>query len=105
MFKSLLFVNSAAVGSQVGTTEMDKMGGLSYKMPVNATSVIGFLSASGIPPLAGFWSKLIIIIPLWNAGWTFYVVLAVMAIVITLAYLLTMQRQVFFGKLKDGLKI
>ena len=49
MFKSLLFVNSAAVGSQVGTTEMDKMGGLSYKMPVTAaTSVIGFLSASGI---------------------------------------------------------
>ena len=27
-----------------------------------------------------------------------------MASVITLAYLLTMQRQVFFGKLKDGLE-
>ena len=105
MFKSLLFVNSAAVGSQLGTTDMDRMGGLSYKMPVTAaTSVVGFLSASGIPPLAGFWSKLIIIIALWNAGLRVYAILAVLASVITLAYLLTMQRQVFFGKLKEGLE-
>ena len=105
MFKSLLFVNSAAVGSQLGTTDMDRMGGLSYKMPVTAaTSVVGFLSASGIPPLAGFWSKLIIVIALWNAGWRAYAILAVLASVITLAYFLTMQRKVFFGKLKEGLE-
>ena len=74
-------------------------------MPVTAaTSVVGFLSASGIPPLAGFWSKLIIVIALWNAGWRAYAILAVLASVITLAYFLTMQRKVFFGKLKEGLE-
>ncbi|MFA6281372.1 MAG: proton-conducting transporter membrane subunit, partial [Candidatus Omnitrophota bacterium] len=59
IFKSLLFVNSAALEKEVGTTDMVHMGGLSKNMPITATtSVIGMLSAAGIPPLAGFWSKL-----------------------------------------------
>ena len=104
IFKSLLFVNSASVESRLGTTKMDKMGGLSYKMPVTgATSVIGILSAAGIPPLAGFWSKLIIIIALWKAGHFAYASIAIFASLITLAYLLSMQRKVFFGKFNEGL--
>jgi multicomponent Na+:H+ antiporter subunit D len=100
IFKSLLFVNSAAVETRLGTTDMDKMGGLSSKMPITgATSVIGLLSAAGIPPLSGFWSKLMIIIALWQSGSHAYSVIAIMAGVITLAYLLVMQRRAFFGKL------
>ena len=53
IFKSLLFVNSAAVEKQSGTTNMNKLGGLGTKMPVtNATSMIAFLSTAGVPPLA-----------------------------------------------------
>lgn len=100
IFKSLLFVNSAAVETRLGTTDMDKMGGLSSKMPITgATSVIGMLSAAGIPPLSGFWSKLMIIIALWQSGNHVYSFIAIMAGVITLAYLLVMQRKAFFGKL------
>lgn len=100
IFKSLLFVNSAAVEKSTGTVDMDRMGGFSEKMPVTgATSLVGFLSTSGIPPFAGFWSKLIIIIALWMSGHRAYAVIAVLASVLTLAYLLTMQRKVFFGKL------
>lgn len=99
VFKSLLFVNSAAVEKVTGTVDMDQMGGLSEKMPVTgATSLIGFLSTSGIPPFAGFWSKLMIIIALWMGGYHIYALIAVLASVLTLAYLLTMQRKVFFGK-------
>ncbi len=98
IFKSLLFVNSAAVESQSGTTDMSKLGGLGAKMPVtNATSLIAFLSTAGVPPLAGFWSKLIIIIALWQNGLHTYAVIAIVASVLTLAYLLIMQRRVFFG--------
>ncbi|MDP3791738.1 MAG: proton-conducting transporter membrane subunit [Candidatus Omnitrophota bacterium] len=100
IFKSLLFVNSAAVEKKTGLVDMDTMGGLSEKMPVTgATSLVGFLSTSGIPPFAGFWSKLMIIIALWFSGHYAYAVIAIMASVLTLAYLLTMQRKVFFGKL------
>lgn len=103
VFKSLLFVNSAAVEQQSGTRNMDKLGGISGKMPVTGfTSVIAFLSTAGIPPLAGFWSKLIIIIAVWKAGHSHYAALAILASLITLAYFLSMQRRVFFGKLALG---
>ncbi|MFA5145891.1 MAG: proton-conducting transporter membrane subunit [Candidatus Omnitrophota bacterium] len=105
IFKSLLFVNASALEMETGTNEMDAMGGVSEKMPVTGTtSIIGFLSASGIPPLAGFWSKLIIVIALWKTGNYLYAVIAVLAGIITLAYLLTMQRRIFFGKLAAGLE-
>ncbi len=105
VFKSLLFVNSAAVEEITGTRDMDNLGGLGERMKItNATSLIGFLSAAGVPPLAGFWSKLIIIIALWNSGDFAYSVIAVLAGVLTLAYLLSMQRRVFFGKIRDGLE-
>jgi len=104
IFKSLLFVNSATVEFQTGTRNMDKLSGLARKMPVTGvTSVLACLSAAGIPPLAGFWSKLIIIMALWIAGFRAYAIIAVLASVLTLGYFLTLQRNIFFGKLGEGL--
>jgi len=78
---------------------------LSYRMPITgSTSVIGVLSTCGIPPLAGFWSKLVIIIALWQSGHYMYGTIAVLASILTLAYLLLMQRKAFFGKLPKELE-
>lgn len=105
VFKSLLFVNSAAVEKELKTNDMNRMGGLSYKMPItSATSMVGFLSTCGIPPLSGFWSKLLILIALWQSGHYAYAAIAILASVLTLAYFLMMQRKVFFGKLANGLE-
>jgi len=102
IFKSTLFVNSAAVELKTGTRSMDKMGGLAQQMPITGiTSIVSSLSAAGIPPLAGFWSKLLIIVALWSGGHYSYAVIAVVAGVVTLAYFLMMQRKVFFGKLNE----
>ncbi len=103
ILKSLLFVNSAAVESRTGTRDMDAMGGFAAKMPwTGATSVIGALSISGIPPFSGFWSKLVIVIALWKAGLHYYAAFAILASLLTLSYMLYMQRKVFFGKLIEG---
>ena len=105
IFKSLLFVNSAAVEQQVGSTDMNKMGGLDAKMRFSSiTSLIAMLSAAGVPPLAGFWSKLLIIIALWQRSYYAYAFVAILTSVITLAYLLSIQRRVFFGILPDNLQ-
>lgn len=105
IFKSLLFANSSSVENAVGTTDMSRMGGLSTGMPVTSvTSVIGMLSAAGVPPLAGFWSKLMIVVALWQSGNTGYAAVAVAGSAVTLAYLLLMQRMVFFGKVRQGLE-
>lgn len=99
VFKSLLFVNSAAVEKSTGTTDMRNLGGLSSRMPVTgATNLLAMLSTAGVPPLAGFWSKLLIIVALWLAGFYALAVVAILVSVLTLAYLLLIQRRVFFGK-------
>jgi proton-translocating NADH-quinone oxidoreductase chain N len=102
VFKSLLFVNASAVEEATGTRDMDKLGGLAHRMPVTAgTSVVGFLSTAGIPPLSGFWSKLLVILALFQAGEAAFAIIALLASILTLAYFLVMQRKVFFGKLRE----
>jgi proton-translocating NADH-quinone oxidoreductase chain N len=99
VFKSLLFVDAAAVESRMGTTDMTRMGGIGSRMPITgATTVIGMLSAAGIPPLSGFWSKLIIVVALFQTDHQVFATIAILASVLTLAYFLVMQRLAFFGK-------
>lgn len=98
VFKSLLFVNAAAVEDRLGTLDMGRMSGLASRMPITGTtSVLASLSLSGVPPLAGFWSKLFIVLALWQSGLYGVAVTAVLASLLTLAYMLLLQRRVFFG--------
>ncbi|MGA2513632.1 MAG: NADH-quinone oxidoreductase subunit L [Candidatus Limnocylindrales bacterium] len=58
-FKGLLFLDSGSVIHAVdGEQDMRKMGGLAHKIPITyATMLIGSVAISGVPPLAGFFSK------------------------------------------------
>jgi len=66
-FKAMLFLDSGSVihameevvgHEPVLAQDMRLMGGLRKKMPITAsTFFIGCVAISGIPPLAGFWSK------------------------------------------------
>jgi multicomponent Na+:H+ antiporter subunit D len=104
VFKSLLFVNSAAVERNTGTRNIDKLGGLAARMPVTGwASIVGFLSTAGIPPLSGFWSKLIIIAAAWQAGAQIFSIIALLSSILTLGYFLILQRKVFFGEVSSGL--
>lgn len=103
-FKSLLFVNSAVIKNQTGTRDMTKMGGLSSRMPVTGlSSVLGLLSMAGIPPLSGFWSKLIIVTAVWQV-YPPFAIAALLAGLLTLGYFLILQRKVFFGKIAPGME-
>jgi multicomponent Na+:H+ antiporter subunit D len=96
--KAQLFTNAAAVEDRLGTRDMDRMGGIASRMPVTGgTSAVAMLSIAGLPPLAGFWSKLLIVIALWNGGQVVFAVIAVLTSLVTLAYFLALQRKVFFG--------
>ncbi len=107
-FKSLLFLNSGAVVYATENRDLEKMGGLSQKMPVTGTtSLIASMSISGIPPFSGFWSKLIIIIAALQARQFVLAFIAILVSIITLAYYLKVQKFAFFGKLRkkwEGVK-
>ena len=103
--KGLLFLSSGSIQTATGTRNLDEMGGLAKRMPwTAATNLVGSLSIAGVPPLGGFWSKLVIIMALVQAGRWPYAVIAVLASVLTLWYYLLIQRKAFFGKLEERWK-
>ena len=100
--KGLLFLNSGSLQMATGTRNLDEMGGLGRKMPLTAgTTLIGSLSIAGVPPLNGFWSKLIIIVALIEAKHGIFALIAILVSVLTLWYYLLIQRRAFFGKLNE----
>lgn len=103
-FKSLLFVDAAAVLKQTGTRNMDEMGGLAKKMPYTGiSSVIGLLSMAGIPPLSGFWSKLVIVMALFKVS-SPLAIGTLLTSALTLAYFLILQKKVFFGEVPPNME-
>jgi len=58
MFKALLFLGAGSIIHAVHSNYMQDMGGLRKYMPItHITFLIAALAISGIPPLAGFFSK------------------------------------------------
>jgi multicomponent Na+:H+ antiporter subunit D len=104
VFKSLLFLNSGAVEYAAKTRDLRKMGGLAQKMPVTgATALVASMSIAGIPPLNGFWSKLIIIVALVDAGRFGYAFLAVLVSIMTLASFAKVMKYAFGGEFNTNL--
>ena len=104
VFKPLLFLNSGAVVYATGNRDLEKMGGLSQRMPVTGiSSLVGSLSISGIPPLSGFWSKLIIVLACAEAGYYGMAAWAMFVSLMTLASFLKVQRYAFFESAKAAL--
>ncbi len=57
-FKALLFLAAGSVIHAVHTNDVRQMGGLARGMRATAwLFAIGLLALAGVPPLAGFWSK------------------------------------------------
>ena len=57
-FKCSLFLIAGSLIHQVGTNDLDAMGGLGKKMKLTyACTLISILAISGIPPFSGFFSK------------------------------------------------
>ena len=58
IYKQALFLISGNVENKTGTTDLEKLGGLSKAMPFTyITALIVSLSISGVPPFNGFVSK------------------------------------------------
>jgi len=103
VFKSLLFLNAGSIEYATGTRDLNKMGGLRDKMPVtSATAMIGSMSIAGVPPFAGFWSKLFIIVACVQAERYGYATWAAGVSVLTLAAYMRLQRRTFFGEPKEA---
>jgi NADH-quinone oxidoreductase subunit L len=87
-FKALLFLGSGSViHSLNGEQDMRKMGGLQRFLPLTfPTFLIGWLTISGIPPFAGFWSKGDVLTNVFEHNKTLWV-LGVLTAILTAYYM------------------
>lgn len=98
MYKSCLFLTGGSVEKQAGTTNLEKLGGLAYKMPVTFICfIIAAASISGVPPFNGFFSKELVYDGALERGWIFYAA-AVLGSFLTAASFLKLGHAAYFGK-------
>jgi NADH:ubiquinone oxidoreductase subunit 4 (subunit M) len=101
---AIMWIACGILLKQAGTFEFSKLRGLGAKMPITTMCVvIAGLGIAGTPPLAGFWSELLIFL-----GGVYYsailVLLAIIATALTAGYYLWAIRRIFFGPIKANLK-
>jgi NADH-quinone oxidoreductase subunit L len=113
-FKALLFLGAGAVIHALGgEQDMRKMGGLRHRLKITFwTFLIASLAISGIPPLAGFWSKDEILSSLLahaastpgKTGIAFYLLWAIGLITagLTAFYMFRLVLGIFFGRYRGS---
>ena len=69
VMKGAAFIAVAGIVTTLGITHLDKIKGLGRRMPITALGlVISLLALAGVPPLNGFWSKLMLFGSAIDAG-------------------------------------
>ena len=99
-FKGLLFLDSGSVIHAVhDEQDMRRMGGLSKKIPITYwTMLIGSVAISGIPPLAGFFSKDEILGEAFKNGFLWVWVIGFLVAGMTAFYMFRLMGLTFWGK-------
>ena len=100
--KAMLFLSAGSIMHATHEeTDIRKMGGLRERMPItSAAFTIGALALAGIPPLNAFWSKDEILLAVTDGLNPVFVVLFLIAIVLSALYMGRAVLVVFFGRLK-----
>jgi len=93
----MLFAMAGWVYDQTHTRDIPSLGGLSNRMPfIAGCFVIACMASVGMPGTVNFIAEVMIIVGSWDK-YPFQVIIAVIGIVITLAYLFRMMRGLFYG--------
>jgi NADH-quinone oxidoreductase subunit N len=102
VMKGAAFIAVAGIVSTLAITNIDKLKGLARKMPITSLGlVISLLALAGIPPLSGFWSKLMLFGAAIDAGpiaaWAPWLAIAgVLNSALSLAYYGWIIRKMYF---------
>ena len=102
VMKGSAFIAVAGIVIALGSTHLDKIKGLGRKMPITALGLmISLLALAGVPPLNGFWSKLMLFGSALDAGpllgWAPWLAIAgVLNSALSLAYYAWIIRKMYF---------
>ncbi len=102
VMKGAAFIAVVGVVIAIGSSHLDKIKGLGRRMPITALGlVISLLALAGVPPLNGFWSKLMLFGSALEAGsiiwWAPWLAIAgVLTSALSLAYYGWIIRKMYF---------
>jgi len=101
--KALLFLSAGSITHGTKETDILKMRGIRKRMPITTFSfAIGILSLAGIPPLSGFFSKEEILLSILSGRNYIFIILALLATLLSASYMARLFFIVVFGKLAKG---
>ena len=96
----MLFAMAGWVYDQTHSRDIPSLGGLVNRMPfVAGCFIVACMASIGMPGTVNFIAEVMIIVGSWQK-YPFQVVVAVLGIVLTMAYLFKMMRGLFYGKLE-----
>ena len=102
IMKSALFFCAGIMIAETGTRDVQGFSGFGRKQPaITFAFVIASLGMIGIPPINGFASKWLICLAAVEAGYTFLVVIILIASAIAAAYYFRVVQMLFNGPLKQ----
>jgi len=102
VMKGMAFIAIAGIVITLGVTNLDKLRGLGRRMPITALAlVISLFALAGVPPLSGFWSKLMLFGSALDAGSTLWwapwlAIAGVLNSALSLAYYGWITRKMYF---------
>ena len=102
VMKASAFIAAAGIITTLAVSHIDKLRGLGKRMPITSLGlVVSLLALAGVPPLNGFWSKLMLFGAAINAGsvapWAPYLAVAgVLNSALSLAYYGWIIRKMYF---------
>jgi NADH-quinone oxidoreductase subunit L len=101
--KAMLFLSAGSImHSMHEETDIRRMGGLRHRMPRTTLAfTIGALALAGIAPLSAFWSKDEILLAVKDGLNPVFLVLFLVAVVMSALYMARAINLVFFGPLSD----
>ncbi|WP_223217330.1 complex I subunit 5 family protein [Rhizobium cauense] len=106
MVKGILFLAAAAVILRTGTRLFDETGGLARQMPITfALVAVALVSMSGLPPLAGFGGKWLLLSAMVDRGWYGLAVVGLLATFIGFLYMFRFIHAIFLGEGKPATEV
>jgi NADH:ubiquinone oxidoreductase subunit 5 (subunit L)/multisubunit Na+/H+ antiporter MnhA subunit len=103
MVKGILFLVAAAIIVQTGRRLLGDLGGLAKVMPATfVAATVAIVAMSGLPPLAGFGGKWLLLSAMMEKGWYGPAALTLLATFVGFLYMARFIQAIFLGPRKSG---
>ena len=106
VMKGVAFLAAALVILQLKRADLGAYDGLGRRMPITAfTLTVAFLGLAGVPPLSGFWSKLILVLSVANGPFAWVALAAILNSAFSLGYYAWIVKRMYIDEGESSEKV